>query len=131
MGTILFGSNNSLPPISVYMYVCIYVYIYIHIDKQYVCRVGLHTFFHMSKIQKSLKDFFFFGMPDMNSGSRTDLRLFVVIMHPITVIVDVLPGRNVNVLEYRVLCTIQLMYLRMFLHVKTSENFQTHLASGF
>lgn len=68
-------------------------------------------------------------MFNTNSGSRTDLRLFIVIMHPITVTIHIIPSRNVNVLEYRVLpqtllrvlLTIQFMYLNMFPNVEIPE----------
>lgn len=48
--------------------------------------------------KKSTKDFH-----DINAGSRSELRLFIVIMYPITVAVPVLHCRDVNAVDYRVL----------------------------
>lgn len=77
--------------------------------------------------------------PDTNSGSRTDWRLFILVMHPITMTVHIFPSRSVNVFDYgvlpqtlwKVLLPIQFIYLNAFLNVKTSQFQNTSGLVGF
>lgn len=105
------------------MYMCIRVHMYIYTNNTCIKQVYI-PFFVSPKYKKK-----FFYMLDTHSGSRTDWRLFIVIVYPIAVTVHIFPSRNVTVFDYRVLpqtllkvlFTIQFIYLNTFLNVKTSQ----------
>lgn len=59
--------------------------------------MNLYSFYPKFKTQKLTKSF---SMLDTNSGSRTDLKLFIVI-HLITVTANIFQQRNVNVVGYK------------------------------
>lgn len=102
---------NSIPAIVPSPSLCVHVYLYFISPKDKKFSEGT------------------FCMLDTNSGSRSDLELFIVIISPSSLPVPMFASRNINVFDYRVLpqtllrvlLTVEFLYLDMFLNVKNSE----------